>query len=144
MKFLSLSLLLVLASCARLPQPWPDSETGMKLANMTYIAPEATPDETSLHRVFYATYSRSRVGLLGGEDLEAIANNLRELRSRLGDREFAAALRKEDPAIRSAVGYHLGGEASSASYPLTKAVLDSTPKHKFELEKMAERDASRP
>ncbi len=109
----------------------------MKLANMTHIAPDATPDEASIHRAFYAAYSRARVGLMGGEDLEAIFANLKDLRARLGDRDFAAALEKEDPAVRSGVGYFCR-KMSAAEFPLSRAVLDKTPDHKFELEKAYE------
>jgi hypothetical protein len=133
----AIPFLFILASCAQLPEPWPDSESGMKLANMTYIAPDATPDEASIHRVFYAAYSRTRVGLLGGEDLEAIHAGLKDLRTRLGDRDFAAALEKEDPAVRSGVGYFCG-EVTRENFPLTRAVLDKTPNYKFELEKADE------
>ena len=84
--------------------------------------------------MLFAAYSRSRDPLMGGEDLEMINENLVRLRDRLGDERFAASLRRENPAVVSAVAWHLRPKASSGVFPISSEVLKQAPKKTFELE----------
>ncbi len=123
-----------LAGCARLPVPFRDDDSGMKLARLTdraYADPLSAED---VHQVLFATYSRSRDPLMGGEDLEMIHGNLIRLRQRLGDKRFSDALRREDSAVTSAVGWHLGADSPAVDFPLSSVTVANAPKMIFELE----------
>jgi hypothetical protein len=133
----------LIAGCASsptstLPEPFPEVEGGRSLHGQTYMHGPGIPDAAEIHHIFFAAYSRSRIKLLGGEDLETIAENLIELRSRLGDASFAAALAKEHPAVIYAVGDHLGGEASNPAFPATAELIGGNPRYKLELDEAAE------
>ena len=71
---------------------------------------------------------------MGGEDLEMIHANLIMLRQRLGDKRFSDALRHEDAAVISAVGWHLGADSQSVYFPLSSRTIAEAPKKTFELE----------
>lgn len=71
---------------------------------------------------------------MGGEDLEMIHANLIRLRQRLGDKRFSDALRLEDSAVISAVGWHLGVDSPSVDFPLSSRTIADAPKKTFELE----------
>lgn len=125
---------LLLAGCASLPQPLRDDDSGMKLARLTNKAYADPLTDEDVHQVLFATYSRSRDPLMGGEDLEMIHANLIRLRQRLGDKRFSDALRREDSAMISAVRWHLGTDAQSADFPLSSRTIAEAPKKTFELE----------
>ena len=125
---------LLLASCASLPQPLCDDGSGMKLARLTNKAYAAPLTDDDVHQVLFAAYSRSRDPLMGGEDLEMIHANLIRLRQRLGDKRFSDALRLEDSAVISAVGWHLGVDSPSVDFPLSSRTIADAPKKTFELE----------
>ncbi|MCB1100650.1 MAG: hypothetical protein KDN22_34125 [Verrucomicrobiae bacterium] len=125
---------LLLASCASLPQPLCDDDSGMKLARLTNKAYADPLTDEDVHQVLFATYSRSRDPLMGGEDLEMIHANLIMLRQRLGDKRFSDALRHEDAAVISAVGWHLGADSQSVYFPLSSRTIAEAPKKTFELE----------
>lgn len=125
---------LLLVGCASLPQPFRDDESGMKLARLTNKANADPLTDEDVHLALFATYSRSRDPLMGGEDLEMIHANLNRLRQRLGDKRFSDALLQEDLAVISAVGWHLGTDAQSADFPLSSRTIAEAPKKTFELE----------
>ncbi|MCX6865351.1 MAG: hypothetical protein NTV46_03885 [Verrucomicrobia bacterium] len=125
---------LLLADCTSLPQPLRDDDNGMKLAGLTNKANDDPLTNEGVHQVLFATYSRSRDPLMGGEDLEMIHENLIRLRQRLGDKSFSDALRLEDPAVISAVGWHLGADSQSVDFPLSSRTIAEAPKKTFELE----------
>ena len=125
---------LFLAGCASLPQPLRDDDNGMKLARLTNRAYAEPLSDEDIHQVLFATYSRSRDPLMGGEDLEMIHDNLIRLRQRLGDKGFSDALRREGDAVTSAVGWHLGAASKSVDFPLSSLTIAEAPKKKFELE----------
>jgi hypothetical protein len=125
---------LLLAGCASLPQPLRDDDSGMKLARLTNKAYADPLTDEDVHQVLFATYSRSRDPLMGGEDLEMIHGNLIRLRQRLGDKRFSDALRREDSAVISAVGWHLGADSQAVDFPLSSRTIAETPKKTFELE----------
>lgn len=133
-RFIALTLGLLLAGCSSLPEPFRDDDSGMKLARLTQKAYADPLTDEEVHQVFFATYSRSRDPMMGGEDLEMIHGNLIRLRERLGDEGFATALNREDAAVVSAVGWHLGTDAQSDRYPLTSHAFVKAPKKTFELE----------
>ena len=125
---------LLLAGCTSLPQPLRDDDSGMKLARLTNKAYADPLTSEDVHQVLFATYSRSRDPLMGGEDLEMIHANLIRLRQRLGDQGFSDALRLEDSAVTSAVGWHLGADSQSVDFPLSSRTIAEAPKKTFELE----------
>ena len=125
---------LVLAGCANLPQPLRDDDGGMKLARLTNKAHADPLTNKDIHEVLFATYSRSRESVMGGEDLEMIHANLIRLRHRLGDKGFSDALGREDSAVISAVGWHLGADSKAVDFPLSSAMIAKAPKRTFELE----------
>lgn len=125
---------LLLAGCTSLPQPLRDDDSGMKLARLTNKAYADPLTDQDVHQVLFATYSRSRDPLMGGEDLEMIHANLIRLRQRLGDQGFSDALRLEDSAVISAVGWHLGADSQSVDFPLSSRTIAEAPKKTFELE----------
>jgi hypothetical protein len=125
---------LLLVGCASLPQPLRDDDSGMKLARLTNKAYADPLTDEDVHQVFFATYSRSRDPLMGGEDLEMIHANLIRLRHRLGDKRFSDALLREDSAVISAVGWHLGAASQSVEFPLSSRTIAEAPKTTFELE----------
>jgi hypothetical protein len=126
--------ILLLAGCASLPQPLRDDDSGMKLARLTNKAYADPLTDEDVHQVLFATYSRSRDPLMGGEDLEMIHANLIRLRQRLGDKRFSDALRREDSAVTSAVGWHLGADSQAVDFPLSSDTIANAPKRTFELE----------
>lgn len=125
---------LLLAGCTSLPHPLRDDDSGMKLARLTNKAYADPLTSEDVHQVLFATYSRSRDPLMGGEDLEMIHANLIRLRQRLGDQGFSDALRLEDSAVISAVGWHLGADSQSVDFPLSSRTIAEAPKKTFELE----------
>jgi hypothetical protein len=125
---------LVLAGCTGLPQPLRDDDSGMKLARLTNKAHADPLTDEDVHQVFFAAYSRARDPMMGGEDLEMIHGNLIHLRQRLGDQRFSDALQREDPAVTSAVGWHLAPDSGSADFPLSSRTLADAPRKTFELE----------
>lgn len=125
------------SSSSALPEPFPEVEGGPSLHGQTYMKGPGIPDAAEAHHIFFAAYSRSRIKLLGGEDLETIALNLAELRARLGDDTFATALVKEHPAVISAVGGHLGQEARNPAFPATAKLIANNPHHQLELNQAA-------
>jgi hypothetical protein len=106
----------------------------MKLARLTNKAYADPLTDEDVHQVLFATYSRSRDPLMGGEDLEMIHGNLIRLRQRLGDKGFSDALRREEKAVISAVGWHLGADSKSDEFPLSSLAIAEAPKEAFELE----------
>lgn len=125
---------LLLVGCTGLPEPIRDDDSGMKLARLTYKAHAEPLTAEDVHQVLFASYSRSRDPLKGGEDLEMIHENLIQLRQRLGDKRFAHALGLEDPAVVAAVGWHLGTDSRSIDFPLSSRKFAEAPKRSFELE----------
>lgn len=119
-----------------LPKPMADNENGNLLSGICHRASQAVlnGDANGWHDCFFASYSRARDPMLGGEDLESIAATLTELLAKAGDDQFAAALAKETPPVRAGVAYFLSAN-TLALYPKTKAVVASTPDYDFELEK---------
>ncbi|WP_035605853.1 hypothetical protein [Haloferula sp. BvORR071] len=129
------------ASSSALPEPYPEVEGGPSLHGQTYMKNPGIPDAAEIHHIFFAAYSRSRIKMRGGEDLETIALNLAELRTRLGDEAFAAALTKEHPAVVSAVASHFGREeARNPAFPLTAKLIADSPHYDLELNQ-AERES---
>ena len=135
MKRLSITILgSALIGCAQFPKPIPDDVNGKRLARMTYIAQEDELTPRAIHDVLFAAYSRTRDKLMGGEDLEAIHLNLRDLRTRLGDERFADALKQEDPAVVSAIRWYLDSDTGGSAYPRTDDLLSGHPARGYELQ----------
>lgn len=126
--------ILLLAGCASLPQSLRDDDIGMKLARLTNKAYADPLTDEDVHQVLFATYSRSRDPLMGGEDIEMIHANLIRLRQRLGDKRFSDALRLEDSAVTLAVGWHLGADSQAVDFPLSSLTISKAPKKTFEIE----------
>ena len=126
-----------LPSSSALPDPYPEVKGGPSLHGQTSMKGAGIPDAAEIHHIFFAAYSRSRIKLLGGEDLETIATNLIALRARLGDASFAAALAKEHPAVIHAVGDHLGEEAHNPAFPVTAKIFADNPRYDLELNQAA-------
>ena len=124
-------------SPSSLPTPYPEVEDGPSLHGQTYMHRAGMPDAAEIHHIFFAAYSRSRIKLLGGEDLETITINLIELRNRLGDNAFATALAKEHPAVISSVASHLGEEARNPRFPASAKLIAGSPRYKLELDQAA-------
>jgi len=133
-RLILLPVAISLGACSPLPEPLKEEEIGRHLESLTYVPESSLKDQQEIHRAFFAAYSRSRVKLLGGEDLEAITGNLNELRSRMGDGPSAEALAREHPAVRSAVGSHMGREAPNPQFPETARLLAATPGYRLELD----------
>jgi hypothetical protein len=120
-----------------LPEPFPEVEGGRSLHGQTYMKNPGIPDAAEIHHIFFAAYSRSRVKMLGGEDLETITLNLIDLRARLGDEAFATALAKEHPAVIYAVGGHLNPDAQNPAFPATAKLIAENPRYHLELDQAA-------
>lgn len=99
----------------------------------------ATQGDVKAQDVFFAAlHARLMEPFWGGEDLEQMTGNTRELLEKLGDEEFARALSRQAPEVKSAAKFFLPMERVAAGYPETMRMLEKVPEIKWPAEKAME------
>lgn len=113
-------------------QPWRDSGAALPAA--------MTGDAEGLRKSFAAARAQLELPFInGGEDAEAMSENMTAILEATGDRRFLQALMEEKPETRSAVRNFLSEEATAAKFPLTHAALVAAPLVKWPSDEAMER-----
>ncbi|RYD18087.1 MAG: hypothetical protein EOP88_23820 [Verrucomicrobiaceae bacterium] len=119
---------LAIAGCASAPknepdptrQPWRDSAAALPAAK--------AGDGEGLRRSFAAARAQLMLPYInGGEDAEAMVENMAAVLNSNGDERYRQALLEEAPETRSAVREFLSEEETRGSFPMTHAVLADAP-----------------
>ena len=97
-------------------------------ANNYALKPAAKGDADAQTAFFLSTYVRLSQPYAGGEDLEQMTANVRELLKALGDVAFAKAIQSLRPEVRSSVRWFVEMKSVRASSPKTYKVLNAAPK----------------
>ena len=119
---------LAIAGCASLSkkepdptrQPWRDSNAALPAAK--------AGDAEGLRRSFAAARAQLMLPYInGGEDAEAMFENMTAVLQSNGDDRFQQALAEESPETRSALREFLSEESTRHSFPKTHAMLADAP-----------------
>ncbi|HKP04218.1 MAG TPA: hypothetical protein VJU77_12770 [Chthoniobacterales bacterium] len=102
------------------------------------LAKRGAPD--ALRTCFLAAYVRLSQPFLGGEDLEAIHRIFQEVLPAVGDKNFASALEKQRPEIRSAAAHFLSGFFKIRDFPKTHKLLRAAPQIDWPLDRAYRND----
>ena len=101
-------------------QPWRDSWKAFPSAK--------AGDPEGLRSYFAAARAQVMLPYVnGGEDAEAMMNNMIAILETVGDKHFGEALLREDPKTRSAVREFLIEEDARAKFPRTHKILVDAP-----------------
>ena len=121
-----------IASCANQSSKKPDP-TRQAWRDSWYSLPAAKagkPD--ALHKSFEAARDQVMMPFVnGGEDAEAIAENLQGILDAVGDDVFSKALLKEKPETRSAVRDCMFESSVKKRFPITHKILREAPRIKW-------------
>ena len=121
-----------LASCTNQSTEKPDPTRQAWRDSCLSLPAAKAGSPTALHLSFQAARDQVMMPFVnGGEDAEAIAENLEGILDAVGDDVFSKALLKEEPETRSAVRDCMFESSVKKRFPITHKILREAPRIKW-------------
>jgi hypothetical protein len=128
LRIVSLALLVLASGCSTVSKPPPDPTRQPWRDSWAALPAAKAGDPDGLRRFFSSARAQLQLPYInGGEDAEAIYENVGSVLESTGDQRFSEALLREAPETRSAVREFLSEADVKQKFPVTHRVLAAAP-----------------